>query len=202
MEFLKRFAKGINQRLYRAGILNEAARETGPSGGGIFGIPGTENAPEFGLGETIAGLTGSDRHELDRNNPEFTQNMIKALDRRDEQGVNNPFKGVIGANETTGELYRLPDTKQESTGDYEDKTPSNTQQQVELTQDQVEKGQKAVALAEARKQWLHDTRNSPAARSQTHGKPTWTDEERWQQHLKHQKWKKEQGRNYTHGDFF
>tara|TARA_R100000152_G_C6722449_1_gene148246 strand:+ start:59 stop:667 length:609 start_codon:yes stop_codon:yes gene_type:complete len=202
MDFLKRIVKGLQQKGYRAGVLSEAARETGPSGGGIFGIPGTENAPEFGVGETVRGWLGQDRHELDRNNPEFTQNMIKALDRRDEQGVNNPFKGVIGANEATGELYRLPDTKQESTGNYEDKTPSNTQQQVELTQDQVEKGQKAVALAEARKQWLHDTRNSPAATSMTHGKPTWTDEERWQQHLNHQKWKKEQGRNYTHGDFF
>ena len=41
-----------------------------------------------------------------------------------------------------------------------------------------------------RADWLKKTRNSPAAKSKnSRGKPTWTDEERWQQQLKHRAWK-------------
>ena len=47
-----------------------------------------------------------------------------------------------------------------------------------------------------RQEWLAKTANSPAA------KAGMSDERRWQTHLKNQKWRKEQGRNYSHGDFF
>ena len=43
--------------------------------------------------------------------------------------------------------------------------------------------------AEEREKWLKDTRNSPAAKSRTHGKPTWSDEERWQMQKRHREWK-------------
>ena len=33
MDFLKRIVKGLQQKGYRAGVLSEAATETGPSGG-------------------------------------------------------------------------------------------------------------------------------------------------------------------------
>ena len=47
-----------------------------------------------------------------------------------------------------------------------------------------------------RQEWLDKTANSPAAKAGL------SDERRWQTHLKNQKWRKEQGRNYSHGDFF
>ena len=47
-----------------------------------------------------------------------------------------------------------------------------------------------------RQEWLAKTANSPAA------KAGMSDERRWQTHLKNQAWRKEQGRNYSHGDFF
>ena len=43
--------------------------------------------------------------------------------------------------------------------------------------------------AELKKEWLKKTRNSPAAKS-----GAFTDEQRWQQHKKHQKWKKANNR--------
>ena len=48
----------------------------------------------------------------------------------------------------------------------------------------------------AKDQWLADTANSPAAQS-----GAFTDEQRWQQHLENQRWRKEQGRDYSHGMF-
>ena len=47
-----------------------------------------------------------------------------------------------------------------------------------------------------RQEWLAKTANSPAAKAGL------SDERRWQTHLKNQKRRKEQGRNYSHGDFF
>ncbi len=46
-----------------------------------------------------------------------------------------------------------------------------------------------------KEEWLAKTANSPAA------KAGMSDERRWKTHLKNQSWRKEQGRNYTHGDF-
>lgn len=61
--------------------------------------------------------------------------------------------------------------------------------------------EKVEEFLSPRDQWLQDTSKSPAARSRTHGKPTFSDEERWQTHLKNQQWRKDKGRSYTHGDF-
>ena len=47
-----------------------------------------------------------------------------------------------------------------------------------------------------RQEWLDKTANSPAAKAGL------SDERRWQTHLKNQKWRKEKGRKYSHGDFF
>ena len=51
-------------------------------------------------------------------------------------------------------------------------------------------------MSTQRQEWLDKTANSPAAKAGL------SDERRWQTHLKNQKWRKEQGRNYSHGDFF
>ena len=46
-----------------------------------------------------------------------------------------------------------------------------------------------------KQEWLAKTANSPAA------KAGMSDEMRWRAHLKNQKFRKEKGRSYTHGDF-
>jgi len=46
-----------------------------------------------------------------------------------------------------------------------------------------------------KQEWLAKTANSPAA------KAGHSDERRWQLHLKNQKFRKERGRSYSHGDF-
>ena len=46
-----------------------------------------------------------------------------------------------------------------------------------------------------KQEWLAKTANSPAA------KAGMSDDMRWRAHLKNQKFRKEKGRSYTHGDF-
>ena len=50
--------------------------------------------------------------------------------------------------------------------------------------------------AQKRKDWINKTANSPAAKS-----GAFSDQDRWQIHLKNQAWRKGQGREYIHGDF-
>jgi hypothetical protein len=42
--------------------------------------------------------------------------------------------------------------------------------------------------------WLHNTRNSPAARSMTHGQPTFSEDERWALQQKHRQWLEDNNR--------
>ena len=100
--------------------------------------------------------------------------------------------------------YKFPDTKQYRTGEYVDKTPSNTRESIEQTKTEVQEGllnvaraEEAAAKAKAMKDWIHKTRNSPAAQA-----GVFSDEDRWQTHLANQQWRKDKGRSFTHGDFF
>ena len=49
---------------------------------------------------------------------------------------------------------------------------------------------------DARQAWIDKTSRSPAARA-----GVFSDEERWQTHLANQRWRKEKGRSYSHGDY-
>ncbi len=60
----------------------------------------------------------------------------------------------------------------------------------------TEKVDDFVNALSAKDQWLADTANSPAAKA-----GVFSPDERWNQHLKHQAWKKEMGRGFTHGEF-
>ena len=60
----------------------------------------------------------------------------------------------------------------------------------------TEKVDDFVNALSAKDQWLADTANSPAAKANV-----FSPDERWNQHLKHQGWKKEMGRDFTHGEF-
>ena len=187
MEFLNRFMRGMHQRRARSGVLFQTAKETGKRG--FF--------PEFGMGEATRGLFGLDLDKADRDDPAFQKNLQERVDSIVPS--TNPFQGTLGADEQ-GVEYKFPDTKQNRTGEYVDKTPSNTQESIEQTKVDVEKGQKAVALAEARKAWLDKTANSPAQQSGAWDSPEGK-EQLWQQHLKNQQWRKEKGRSYSHGAF-
>ena len=59
-----------------------------------------------------------------------------------------------------------------------------------------EAGKKADAFLNAKEQWLQDTANSPAAKA-----GVFSPEERWQTHLNNQRWRREKGRSFKHGDF-
>ena len=183
MEFLNRFVRGLKQRQARSQVLSQTARETGKRGW----------FPEFGIGEAWRGLTGGDLHEADRNDPTFQENLQNRVDNIVPE--TNPFLGTLGADDQ-GVEYKFPDTKQYRTGEYVDKTPSNSRESIEQTKTEVKEGllnvaraEEAAAKAKERKDWLHKTRNSPAARS-----GAFTDEQRWQQQLKHREWQKENNR--------
>ena len=178
MEFLNRFVRGLKQRQARSQVLSQTARETGKRSW----------FPEFGVGEAWRGLTGGDLHEADRNDPTFQENLQNRVDNI-VPGT-NPFLGTLGADDQ-GVEYKFPDTKQYRTGEYVDKTPSNTRESIEQTKTEVKEGllnvakaEEAVAKAEAMKAWIDKTRNSPAAQAGIDGKA------RYDAHLQHQDWKK------------
>ena len=131
MEFLNRFMRDMHQRRVRSDVLSQTAQETGKRG--FF--------PEFGMGEAARGLLGWDLDEADKNDPVFQENLQNRVDSIVPS--TNPFQGTLGADEK-GVEYKFPDTKQNRTGEYVDKTPSNTTESIEQTKVDVEKGQKAV----------------------------------------------------------
>ena len=67
--------KGLKDRFIRATQLAKTARETGPSGKKLFGIPGMENSVEFGAGEFLRGFVGANLDKSDAENPKFTANL-------------------------------------------------------------------------------------------------------------------------------
>ena len=74
----------------------------------------------------------------------------------------------------------LKDVKPENQGIFERDFEVAAQQEVE---------QQALAEAQQRADWLHKTRNSPAARS-----GAFTDDQRWKQQLKHRIWQADNNR--------
>ena len=72
---LKGLIQGAKDRFTRAVQLAKTARETGPSGKKLFGIPGMENSVEFGAGEFLRGFVGANLDKSDAENPKFTANL-------------------------------------------------------------------------------------------------------------------------------
>ena len=134
----KALGNSIKNRWIRATELAEAARDTGKRG----------VTPELGVGEFLRGFTGAKIDEADANDPKFTENLKKNIER---------------------------DVKPENQEVFKQDLEADRNRQKE--------------------EWLAKTANSPAAKAGL------SDERRWQTHLKNQKWRKEQGRNYSHGDF-
>ena len=71
----KGLIQGAKDRFTRAVQLAKTARETGPSGKKLFGIPGMENSVEFGAGEFLRGFVGANLDKSDAENPKFTANL-------------------------------------------------------------------------------------------------------------------------------
>ena len=67
--------KGLKDRFIRATQLAKTARETGPSGKKLFGIPGMEDSVELGAGEFLRGFIGKNLDKTDATNPKFTANL-------------------------------------------------------------------------------------------------------------------------------
>jgi len=134
----KALGNSIKNRWIRATELAEAARDTGKRG----------VTPELGVGEFLRGFTGAKIDEADANDPKFTENLKKNIER---------------------------DVKPENQEVFKQDLEADRNRQKE--------------------EWLAKTANSPAAKAGL------SDERRWQTHLKNQKWRKEKGRNYSHGDF-
>ena len=59
--------------------LAKTARETGPSGKKLFGIPGMEDSVELGAGEFLRGFIGMNLDKTDAENPTFTANLKKNI---------------------------------------------------------------------------------------------------------------------------
>ena len=67
--------KALKDRFIRATQLAKTARETGPSGKKLFGIPGMEDSVELGAGEFLRGFIGMNLDKSDAENPKFTANL-------------------------------------------------------------------------------------------------------------------------------
>ena len=149
----KALGNSIKNRWIRATELAEAARDTGKRG----------VTPELGVGEFLRGFTGAKIDEADANDPKFTENLKKNIER---------------------------DVKPENQAVFEKDL------QVDKDRIQADKDRIQADKDRQRQEWLDSTANSPAAKAGL------SDERRWQTHLKNQEWRKSQGRNYSHGDFF
>ena len=75
----KGLIQGTKDRFTRAVQLAKTARETGPSGKKLFGIPGMEDSVELGAGEFLRGFIGKNLDKSDAENPEFTANLKKNI---------------------------------------------------------------------------------------------------------------------------
>ena len=75
----KGLIQGAKDRFTRAVQLAKTARETGPSGKKLFGIPGTEGSVELGAGEFLRGFIDKNLDKTDATNPEFTANLKKNI---------------------------------------------------------------------------------------------------------------------------
>ncbi len=73
--------KGLKDRFTRAIQLSKTARETGPSGKKLFGIPGMEDSVELGAGEFLRGFIGKNLDKTDAENPKFTENLKKNIEK-------------------------------------------------------------------------------------------------------------------------
>jgi hypothetical protein len=116
--------------------------------------------PELGVGEFLGGFIGAPLAKSDANDPEFKENL-----------------------ETQIKYDVKPENRHVFDRDFNQIKEAQAPSQEEVAQIQ------AQADAQARADWLHKTRNSPAARS-----GAFTDDQRWATQQKHRQWQKDNNR--------
>jgi hypothetical protein len=88
-----------------------------------------------------------------------------------------PFENRVSGNGGTKTNKKTPPTK-------------TNKEKVKITPKPDPKKEAAKKEAEAKTKWLKKTRNSPAAKSKnSRGKPTFSDNERWELQKRHRAWK-------------
>ena len=103
-----------------------------------------------------------------------------------EFGVGEFLRGFIGA--------KIDKTDAENPK-FVENLKKNIKRDVKPENQEVFKQDLEADRNKQKEEWLAKTANSPAA------KAGHSDERRWQLHLKNQKFRKERGRSYSHGDF-
>ena len=200
MDWLKNWIEQNRINRFEKGVSIEAAKAT-PGKWKVFG----QRFPDLGITETLSSdnLGGRNDHAYLQNRQEISDKAINQ-----ESDVSPTLKS-LQANLPTNYTTAADVRKQDIQGLAEDSGYSEEDASKILSKEGLEtviggndtsKAEQAVSLAEARKKWLQDTANSPAQKS-----GAWdSDEGReqlWQTHLDNQRWRRDKGRSYTHGDF-
>ena len=188
MEWLNNWINRQNQKRFEQAVSIQAARNTP----GKISI-GNWRLPDYGITETLFGGPSGGRNDYqfleNRNN--ITQNA------KQEGSVLNvpvpPESEYTSTADTRNE--DIAGAAEDAGRTVEDMTKIHSEEGLEtviggeddtpVPPPNLEEAEKAVDLAKARKQWLHDTRNSPAARA-----GVFTEDERWNQHLMNQDFQK------------
>ena len=100
--------------------------------------------------------------------------------------INQTPQGLTGKSNVSSKLDKNPPPQNSTT--------SGSKESQAKAQDQVIKQFRADQEAKQKAAWLKKSSKSPAARSRTHGKPTFSDDERWAQQKKHRAWLISKGR--------
>ena len=125
------------------------------------------------------------------SNPQFIRHQ------RSGKLMKNPnykptTKTTTEVKKTTSTNKNNNTNKSSNKGTFQNKVSGNGGSKVTKTTTSAPK--KEAWKTDAAKKWLDKTRRSPAAKSRTHGKPTFSDKERWELQQKHRAWKAKRGR--------
>ena len=145
----------------------------------------------FGAGRALGGLFTPEAEEARQTQDTFLPRagIIAGLKAFDPLSGYKSIENTTNTGSTTG-LSNIPE------GTREEEIAMRQAQGAFIPEGMGVPAQAGGGTLGARGDWLADTANSPAARS-----GAFTDEQRWQQHLENQRWRKEQGRDYSHGMF-
>jgi len=158
---------------YERGLAAKAAQQTPGKWG--FGLPKGMTWQDLGITERLNPIGAL---EARKDEPLFQENLANIIQKDTDSGL-------FDKKAVTGHTIFPSDYK-----------PPVVEGFVAPTVEKESVQEKVEAFLSPQEQWVQDTANSPAAKA-----GVFSDEDRWQQHLKNQQWRKDQGRSFTHGDF-
>ena len=129
---------------------------------------------------------------VNKNSSSSVQNQINKNDADKERLKNNPAKffGTNQYGEGGSQIKGGPVVKKPVSSEIKKQDQQIKKVQPVKTDDYLGKSQGLLG----KDAWLKKSSKSPAARSMTHGKPTFSNDERWAQQLKHRQWQKDNNR--------